>query len=431
MVAVKYTPKINTSKAGPRAGLAGKVILPVVVLLAGLAGAAYLVATKPQVKPETGRERTWTVETVAVKVQTVQPDLRLFGEVVAGREVEMRALVEGQVVAVGPRFSDGGIIRAGELLVAIDDFDYQANLDEKTAQLNEAKAKRREFMARRQAEIDALERDEESLALRQRDLERSTKLQARGNVSEKAVDQAKLELSRQGQVVATRRNNVEAETARSQQQDAVIKRLEVSIRRARNDLKNTRLVAPFDGFLRNTDAELGMRLGVRDRVARLVDADSLEVSVHLSNAQYGELLRSADKVIGRPARVVWRTGGHVQAFRAVVERVGAEIDPATGGVDVYARILDAGADAPLRPGAFVETLLPYRRFEDVVKLPEAAIYDQQRLYLVEGQRLEERKVEIVARDGNDVLVSGDLSEGQQVVITRFTEIGPGVKVEVR
>lgn len=428
---MKHEPKVDVIKPRERLRFAAKALVPIALLLAGIAGAAYLVGTRPQVTPETAREKTWTVEAVPVSIGPVQPNIQLFGNVVAGREVEMRALVEGQVVEVGPRFSNGGVVRAGDLLVAIDPFDYRAGLDEIQAQLAEARARRAELQARRQAESDALEREEESLDLRKRDLDRSVKLHARGNVSDKSVDMAKLELSKQSQAVVTRRNNVTAETARIKQQDAVIKRLQVALRRARHDLDNTRVVAPFDGFLSATDAEIGMRLGVRDRIAQLVDADRLEVSVHVSDAQYGDLLQSRDKVIGRPLDVVWRTGGHVQAFHAVIERVGAVIDATTGGVDLYARITDAGAEAPLRPGAFVEIRLPYRRFDKVARLPEAAVYDGQRVYVIKNGRLVEHRVAIAARTGDDVLVTGDLVDGQQVVVTRFTEIGPGVKVQVR
>lgn len=428
---MKHEPKEQVVQPRGRGRFVVRALVPIAVLAAGVVGAVYLIGTKPQIAPEAARERTWTVEAVTVSVGSVQPELRLYGNVVAGREVEMRALVEGQVVEVGPNFSDGGVIRAGDLLAAIDPFDYQANLDEIEAQLNEARARRAELVARRQAERDALERDEESLALHRRDLERSEKLHARGNMSDKAVDLAKMELAKQAQAVSTRRNNVTAETARIAQQDAAIKRLEVALRRARHDLDNTRVVAPFDGFLRTTDAEIGMRLGVRDRIAELVDADSLEVAVHVSNAQYGDLLAARDSVIGRRLRALWHTGGHALAFNAVIVRVGAVIDAATGGVDLYARITDAGADAALRPGAFVEVLLPYRRFDSVVQLPEAAVYDGQRVYVIDDGRLVERQVTIATRTGDDVLVTGDLADGQQVVITRFTEIGPGVKIQVR
>lgn len=408
-----------------------RFLLPVLVLAAGVGVFAYLVGTKPELAPSAARERVWPVAATTVEVATLQPDLLLYGEIVAGREVEMRALVSGQVVEVGPGFVDGGVVRKGDLLVAIDPFDYRAALDERRAQLAEAKARLVEIEARRASESEALERDKEMVRLRERELDRVKKLKARGAVSDKALDQAKLELSRQRQAVSTRRNMVAAETARLDQQRAAIARLEVGIRRAERDLANTRLTAPFDGFVLEPAAEVGQRLGVNGKVARLIDAGRLEAAIHLSDAQYGRLMDAEGGLRGRPARVLWRTGDRTLTFDAVIDRVGARIAAATGGIDAYAVIADAGIDGPLRPGAFVEVRTADRAYENVARLPESAVHDDATVYVIEDGRLSPRAVTVAARDGEDVLVRGELESGERVVTTRFAEIGPGVRVEVR
>ena len=53
------------------------------------------------------------------------------------------------------------------------------------------------------------------------------------------------------------------------------------------------------------------------------------------------------------------------------------------------------------------------------------------VYAVVEGRLEPRPVALLARVGNDVVVSGGLAEGERIATTRFPEIGPGVKVQVR
>ncbi len=84
-----------------------KIVLPLVVLALGLLGASYLKATKPVVSPAEPLERVWTVSVATVHYADQRPELALYGEVVAGREVEMRALVAGQVIEVGDGFVDG------------------------------------------------------------------------------------------------------------------------------------------------------------------------------------------------------------------------------------------------------------------------------------------------------------------------------------
>ena len=107
------------------------------------------------------------------------------------------------------------------------------------------------------------------------------------------------------------------------------------------------------------------------------------------------------------------------------------IDSASGGIDLHARLLDHGLQSPLRPGAFVTVVLPYVVYRQVARLPEAALHGQSHVFVVVAGRLEKRRVELVARIANDVLLRGEIRDGDRVVVTRYSEIGPGAKVEVR
>ena len=40
-------------------------------------------------------------------------------------------------------------------------------------------------------------------------------------------------------------------------------------------------------------------------------------------------------------------------------------------------------------------------------------------------------VEVLAKTGSDVLVYGDFAADELIVISRFAEIGPGVRVQVQ
>ena len=71
-----------------------------------------------------------------------------------------------------------------------------------------------------------------------------------------------------------------------------------------------------------------------------------------------------------------------------------------------------------------------RRYSNVARLPDSALHGDT-VYVVVGDRLAARRVEVVAYHGEDIVVRGDLVDGDRVTITRFTEIADGVKVEVR
>ncbi len=408
-----------------------KIVLPVAILVVAGLAAAKLASTPPRVTALAPEERVWVVNVAEARVADVRPDLALFGEVVAGREVEMGALVAGQVIEAGPNFIDGGFVKKGELLVAIDPFDSRAALDESQAQLAEARARLKELEARLRAETDGLSRDREQLEITARDLERIATLRERGTVSQKALDDARLAQSRQAQLVDGGQHAVDAEGARVEQQQAVIARLEVAVRRARRDLEQTRVVAPFDGLVLVTQAELGKRLAVNAPIARVVDLDRMEVKFHLSDAQYGRILAAEGEVTGRPARASWRAGNERLEYDARVDRVAPSIDPASGGVDFYARLTGRDIEKSLRPGAFVEVRMPDRAYRQVVPLPDSALHGEDLVYVVEDGRLAPRQVRVAARVGDQVLIAEGVAPGAQVVTTRFAEIGPGLRVEVR
>ena len=407
-----------------------RLALPLAIVAGAVAGAVALWFSREPVEARPSEAEVWTVAAVLAESIDVQPAMRLYGTIVAGREVELRPLAEGRVVEVGANFVDGGVVRAGDLLIAIDPFDYEADIAEFQAQRAEASARLDEIAADHAAAGMLLERDHEQLELARRDVERREKLQASLAASEKALDDARLALSLRAQQVIERRQAIDRLTAQAAQQEAVIERWDVALRRARRALEETRLVAPFDGYLVETAVAVGKRVDTGDRVARLIDASRLEAHFHLSGAQFARLLAD-DGYRGRAAEVVWRIGDSAFAFDAVIDRVESEIDPASGGVDLYARIEGLVADGVLRPGAFVEVRLADRLYQGVVRLPESALHEGATVYVVVAGMLVARDVEVVARSGNDVLVRGRFAAGDMVVTTRLPAMGPGLAVEIR
>ena len=407
------------------------VLVPIVLLAAGAVGASYLIRTKPRVEPSPPTERVWTVDAVAVRLTDEQPEIQLFGKIFAAREIQLRALVPGQVAELHPNLVEGGLVRRGELVLAIDEFEYLSALKESEARLAEVRARIVEREARRLAETQALKRDREILAVLARDLKRARQLRKRGNISIQSLDKKQLELSRQQRAIVLRQNGIDAEAARLEQEKATIERLDVAVQRARYDLERTNVRAPFDGVFQNVTAQAGQRLSVNDRVGSLIDTGRLEARFHISDAQYGRLTGTSRGVIGRKARVIWRVGQRELVLNAVVARVGAQIDTASGGVELFARIENREAAASLRPGAFVEVLIPDRVYARVARVPETVLHPGNVVYGVDDGRLAQRQAAIVGRVGNDVLLRGELSEGERLVTTQSVAIAPGLRVELR
>ena len=378
-----------------------KIGLPILVLGIGFLSFSLLVSTKPQTKPAENRERVWSVKAVPVAYEIYEPRISTFGELRARRQVNLRALVSGEVIATGANFEDGARVGKGDVLLEIDPFTYENQLADARAQLKGAKAVLRERKA--------------AAKLARQEKARADKLFKKGTVSKKTVDD--------------KTTDATIKAARAEQQQSVVDRINVQVKKAKRDLANTKVIAPFSGYLANITAREGRVLNPNDQLGILLDSDNFDVVFNLSDAEYGRFLERNSDVIGRRVNIVWQVGGETIELEATIERVGAQISQMTRGVDVFARI-DGNLPSNLRGGAFVTVELLAQPVADVMPLPRDALYENDTVYLIENGRLVRRSVTDYIDDGAQILLKDGLAPGDMVLLTRFNEAAPGVAVKL-
>ncbi|MGI9476901.1 MAG: efflux RND transporter periplasmic adaptor subunit [Hyphomicrobiaceae bacterium] len=405
-----------------------QLLLPVLVVAGGVAGYKYLQATKPEAPKRQAKPSVFAIKTVPVQFGTVQPQLRLFGNTVAGRQVEIRSLVAGQVVTTSDRLRDGGKIAAGATILTIDPFNFNADLQENEAQSAEAVARVEELKASLTVERGNLKFAREQAELAKTDLTRAKNLVQRGAVTERVVDDRRLILNQRRQAVTQMENNIRVWEARVTQQEAAIKRLETARRRAAQRLAETKLVAPFNAYVTDVGAQVGRMVSVNDRVATLIDRDWIEVAFTVTDRQFGRLARGAGGIEGRVVEVRWNVGESPLVYAAKIDRVGANVSSEAGGVQLFARVDEPAEGVGLRPGAFVEVRVPDTEFSEVASLPSTAVFNGTTVFIVKDGKLAARDVNIVSTSGSNVLVRGALEAGDNVMITRLSLPGDGVRV---
>lgn len=406
-----------------------QMVIALAVLFGAVQGMSALVASKPDVPKRPIQEKSYAVETLTVAAADHAPTINVYGETTAGREVELRSLVAGEVVEVHPNLKAGGAVGQGELLVAIDRFDYEGAVTEAEANLAEARAALVESEGGVTLQKGNVVRAQEQLEFAQKDLERAEDLLGKGAVTERTLDDRKLIVSQRRQTLEQAQNSLALEEARVDQQTAAIKRLEWRLQNAQRQLENTILEAPFDAIVRSESAELGRLVSVNDAIVSLYSSDAFEVRFTLSDNQYGRLLSETGTVVGRPVEVTWYLGNQPVSYPATVTRIGADVASTRGGVDLIARIDGTGAEVPLRPGAFVEVSLSDRSYAQSFRIPETAYYGEGTVYVVRDSRLQPRQVTSLAIDDGSILVEGDLADGDVLLTTRIPEAGEGLLVK--
>ena len=435
---VVTTPAERGSDPDARPGMGWRIakgLVQVTLTLLILAGAAYatraIIADKPERSRRPAFTTSYTVQTVEARRADHRPSFVAYGQTVAGRTVDLRSLVGGEIVAVSPNLQAGARVKAGEELVAVDRFAYEGAVAEAEAGLAEAQARIAENEARIAAEESKEGAMREQLQLAQADLDRAALLRKRRQGTQQQVDTRQLVVSQRQQALDQSAELVKIEQARLEQQRAGLGRLQWALQRAERDLASTVLKAPFDAVVRTSAAEIGRLVSANDVVVSLYEAGVIEARFTLNDAAFGRLQASDEGLIGREVAVRWAVGGRTYEYPAKIVRLGADIASNRGGVEVFARLEPVTDQPALRPGAFVEVEVPDVTYRGTFALPDTALFDDKVYVSVEG-KLEERSVEVAAFDDDRVLVrsgvEGSVKEGDRVLVTRITEVSAGLNV---
>ncbi|UWQ50464.1 efflux RND transporter periplasmic adaptor subunit [Leisingera caerulea] len=413
-----------------RQSVTGVFLAAVTAALLLYAGHMIFSAIEAQLNAEKkappARERIFAVNVVTADLQTVAPELTAFGRVESRRTLELRTAVGGRVVQLSEDFEEGGTVRAGEVLVQIDPADAQSALDRAEADMMDARAEERDAGRALVLAQDELQATQDQAQLRERAFQRQVDLADRGVGTAAAVETAELAAVQARQAVISRRQAVSQAEARADQAATRVARAQIALDEAQRDLDDTTIKAGFDGTLQAVSLVQGRLVSANEKIADLVDPDLLEVAFRVSTAQYARLLDAEGHLLRAPVRVTLDAdGAGLSATGRISRASGAAGDGQTGRL-VYARL---GTAPGFEPGDFVTVKVTEPEVAAVARVPASALgADGSVLVLGEDNRLQALPVELVRRQGDDVLIRGAGLEGREIVTGRTPLLGAGIKV---
>lgn len=221
-----------------------KALLTTVIVFAVLLGVGYVVLGN------TLREKmaTWRPEspTTAVRIHTVGErelieSVSAPGEIVPHTKVDISAQTMARIVALP--FRQGDDVRAGDVVVRLDDRDLRAALES-------ARARRDGEKFRLQADQARLVSLRTSLDLARRTLERQQSLYASGDIPPSVLDEAI-------QRVDDLESQIRASGHSISQTESSLAAADAEIRRAEEGLRNTVIESPISGRVTRLNAEVG------------------------------------------------------------------------------------------------------------------------------------------------------------------------------
>ncbi|MCF2871196.1 efflux RND transporter periplasmic adaptor subunit [Octadecabacter sp. G9-8] len=414
-----------------RRSLVGVFLLAVTLSLFAWAGNTVRLAVQERLNAEPRsfpqRERILSVNVVTVTPRMIEPELTAFGELNSTNTFALRALTGGTVLEVSPNFVDGGRVEMGELLVRIDPRDAQSDRDRLVADLRDAEAEVRDADRALILERDELAAAQAQANLRTQALTRQQDLADRGVGTAAAIETVELALSAANQAVLSRRQSEASAQARLDQAATQLDRARLNLADANRALADTEITAPFGGTMSDVNIAQGLRVTANEQLGELIDKDNLEVSFRLSTAQYARLTGDDGGLMSAPVTVELEAQGLTLTASGQITRESASVGEGQTGRLLFARLDDASG---LRAGDFVTIRVTEPALRGVALVPATAIAaDDTALVLDAENRLSEVAVELLRRQGNDVIIRAPELDGRLIVAERSPLLGAGIAVQ--
>jgi RND family efflux transporter MFP subunit len=352
------------------------------VFVVAVVGSAIMLSAS--LKPETSSARP-KAATERVPVSVVDPTpARYTSRVQLNGVVESRTVtsiipqVSGRIVDVAPTFRTGARVEAGDVLFVIDPADYELAIARTLAEIEVARSE----LARLEAESAA-----------ERDIWES-------NFPDRDIPDL---IARKPQIAAAKARIHSGEAARAAAELA---------------LARTVVRAPFDARVLETRLDLGQVVGTVASVGSIFSEASLEIAVPVS----ADEVRRIGDVYGRDATISTPSG---QQIAGKVVRKAATLDERTRLGTLF---IESADPAALILGEFVSVEITGTETDEAMRLPYAAMTSRDRLWVVDGEELAEREVEILGREGDMLIVRAfDAADG--VVAIPPPEVRAGLLVD--
>ncbi|MEM1430951.1 MAG: efflux RND transporter periplasmic adaptor subunit [Pseudomonadota bacterium] len=313
--------------------------------------------------------------------------IAVFGEVVSGRQSRVAARVAGVAAEVPVRVGDR--VDAGEVLARLDVQLFEIGLAEAQSAVDVAEA----GIATVEARLDRA----------QKAFRRAESLRANAAIAEAQLEDRFSDLAEANGAAAEARARVEA--ART------------ALRRARYDLDNAIVRAPFDAVVLSVATELGQFINAGSEIATLLDTGAMEIEANVP-ARFVDALQPEQPVEARTDA----GGALTLRLRAVLPTEFSSTRTRPVRFDVTEAL------RPVAVGQSVTLNVPVSAPRTVAAVPKDALIQAPQgwtVFVAAEGKAEPRSVEIGQALGDRFEVISGLSPGDAVVVRGNERLRPG------
>jgi membrane fusion protein (multidrug efflux system) len=343
-------------------------------------------------------------------VQVGQKDVPIWNEWVGTLDGFVNAQIKPQVTGylVRQNYSEGAVVRKGQVLFEIDPRTFQAALDQAKAQLANAEGQRA------QAEANQVKS--------QLDVNRYIPL-----AKEQAVSQQDLDNAIQSNIAA----QAQVRAAKAQ-----IDAAKAQLDAAQLNLSFTRVVSLIDGIAGVAQAQIGDLVGPASLLTTVSTVDPIKVYFQVSERGYLNYVKENPDAAKRAtqekqlALQLILADGSLYPNKGSFSFADRQVDVKTGTLRLEGLFPNPGNI--LRPGQFARVRAITTTKKDALLVPQRAVTELQGSYQVavvgKDNKVSIRPVRVGERVGTLWIVEEGLKPGEKVVVEGIQRVRAGMTV---
>jgi len=383
---------------------------------------------------------------MSVSAAGEQVILSATGYIIAAHKIEVASKVNGRVAWIG--VDKGDKVKAGQVLVRLEDDEYRAQVTQQRGQLNNLKGRELEITnGSRPQEVEKARFDvgeaKADMDNAKVSLERTKQLVTDGVFAKQTLDDAQAKYDGAVAKVASLQRLLDLEVLgpRKEQSTQIAGQVEQArgaLDYAETQLDNTIIKAPIRGTILDRNVERGEFIttgfvgdkGAKGYIVTMADLNDLQVELDISQNDFPKLGAKQKGTITTDAYPDKR-------YQGVIEQVSPEADRAKATVQVKVRVLkpddflrpDMNAtvqfysEAPTEPAASGEA-------KRVVVIPAGAVQGDHVFVVVKNKAIK-RAVVTGGSSDKGVIVDSGLNGGEDLIVSPPADLKDGQKVEVK
>ena len=411
-----------------------------------------LVKSKPAMQHVASEMPSKAVEVITARYIPFSTRITAYGNVEPAITLNGTAEVSGKISYIHPDLKAGETIPADTVVVRIDTKDYDVSLKQTEADLLASRAALKELEVEEKSTQRALKLAQKNLKVGEAEYARIKGVYEKKVVTKSALDAEEQKVILLRQSLEDLQGRIDSYESRRQSINSQIARAEQAVQNSETILGRTEVSLPFDARIGTVSVDKGEFVSVGSKLFEAVDLKGVEITAQLSMDSMRKLVSHME---GAPAadEPIIHTGGRINdrlnlstrvrltngmpmaTWEARVLRISDSIDATrqtlglvVGVDDPYEKIIP-GKRPPLIKGMYTAVDIFAPAYPAMV-VPRKAVH-QGRVYIANNEnRLEIRSIEVLLIQGELMVISSGIDQGERVIITDLIPVIEGMPLQV-